>query len=116
MKDKRDLTNEEQYWYNHSKGYRQGQIGATREILINALNRKGDEQNSKPSKALIRKINRETDLGYLSKIMYDLIGDRITLAEVENRYDMIFRSDDEIQNEKYAITSNKRTKKTRLLP
>jgi hypothetical protein len=100
---KREMTLEDRYRQAYMKGYRQGRIEASRETLIHALKRSGKEQGLAPSPSLMQKINRETDYGFLWKMLFVLLENEMSMSEIELHHDKIFRTQDEIRHEKYVI-------------
>jgi len=89
------LSYEERYLLGYMEGYRIGKITAIREVLINCLHIKAKEQGIVPEKRLIQKINRETDLEYLLRIVLDLGKDKLSVKELEMHYDRYFIVPDE---------------------
>ena len=76
-----ELTFAERYDMDYERGYRQGSINAVRELLLNAFKVRGEEQNYKISKELLRKIQYETDTAYLKKLMFMAIKDDVNLKD-----------------------------------
>jgi hypothetical protein len=92
---KHHLTFEEQYDLGYAEGRRIGSIQSVREILLNCIKKCGEEQGTQSSKSLIMKIKRETDVRFLYKVMFATIEKKITISELEMRYDMLFLANDE---------------------
>jgi hypothetical protein len=93
-------NSEESYYRGFMEGYRIGRIRATREIIIRVL--KFECNNDR---ALKRKINFETDIGFLHKVLFCIIGhknDTEIIRDFGKIYDTICRSEEEIQNEEYT--------------
>ena len=58
----------------------------------------------KPIKDLLRKIRYETDSAYLDKLIDIIFTDEnIGVQYVEEKYEEIFRTEEEIKSEEYAI-------------
>ena len=102
-KYKDELTPDERYQINYERGYREGKLEAIRDNLLNILKIKGKEQNYKISDDLIKKIRYETDYGYLSKFIFTAIKDDISIQYIEEKYEEIFRSEEDIISEKHTI-------------
>jgi hypothetical protein len=86
------------------EGYRVGRIRAPREIIIRVL--KFECNNDR---ALKRKINFETDIGFLHKVISCIIEHKNDTEMIKNFgkiYDTICRSEEEIQNEKFTTYKN----------
>jgi hypothetical protein len=90
-------------------GYRIGRINATREILIRILRDHGEV-----SKKIIRKINNETDLGFMDIMIEYALGclhesngcpskQNKNLDTIEASYDKLSRTEQEFIDEKYCI-------------
>jgi hypothetical protein len=93
-------NSEEEYYRGYIKGYRIGRIQATREVLIRIL--KGERNNDRKLK---RKINFETDIGFLDKVIFYILEhrkDTEKIKDFDQIYDTICRSEEEIQNEKHT--------------
>jgi hypothetical protein len=93
-------NSEEAYYRKFIKGYRIGRIQVTREIIIRIL-----EQAHNNDRKLKRKINFETDIGFLDKIMFYILEyrkDTEKIKDFDQIYDTICRSEEEIQNEKHT--------------
>ena len=104
-KYKNELTPSERYQINYERGYRRGGLKAARKILLNILKIKGKEQNYKVNDDLIRKIRYETDSGYLDKLIFTAIEKNITVKYIEEKYEEIFRSEEDIISEEHTIYS-----------
>ena len=102
-KSRLSLTFSENYRIGYEIGFRLGTLEAAREILINIIKDRAKEQNYKISKDLLRKIQYETDSGYLRKLAIIAINDDVDLKEVEEKYDEIFRTEEEIKFERFTI-------------
>ena len=100
MRNKYTLTYEERYLLGYMKGYRIGQITSAREILTRCLTIKGKEQGFMPTKRIIQKINRETDLDFLHEILFNIMKDKLSVKELEICCDRIFLIPDEEKNTK----------------
>lgn len=101
------MSNEEKYEKGYAEGYRIGFIMSKREMLIRYLNLNKIEQGEAVSKLTIQKINRETDHGFLTKVLIELVSKKISISELENQYDKIFRTDEEIRCEQYTVYDKK---------
>ena len=102
-KSRLSLTFSEKYHIGLERGFRQGSIESVRKILMNIFIRRGKKQNYKISRELIRKIHYETDSAYLEKLIFIAVNDDVDLKEVEEKYDEIFRTEDEIKFERFTI-------------
>jgi hypothetical protein len=91
------LNREERYSKNHAEGVRIGQTWILRKYLVGAVKTRGT-----PSKALIRKINRDTDTGMICKLIHDVVSGITTVAELETGYDLIRRTAEEIRDEEFV--------------
>jgi hypothetical protein len=92
-------NSEEAYYREFIKGYRIGRIQAVRKTIIRIL--KWVRNNDRKLK---RKINFETDIGFLDKVIsciIEYIKDTEKIKDFGQIYDTICRSEDEIQDEKY---------------
>ena len=98
-----DLTNEERYALNYAKGLRQGRIISCRKVLLRVVNIHSKEQSVKPSKALIQKIKWDTDYSKMLTAIFAVANNKISIAELENCYDMIFRTEEDIKNGRYTV-------------
>ena len=96
------LDAEKRYALNYSKGFRLGKIQSMRAMLIRNIKRLSKEQNITPCKALLQKIQRETDVGFLEKILFLLVYG-MAITELEMCYDLCFRTPDEVNAGKYTI-------------
>jgi len=102
-KNKGDWSFLETFQLDREKGYREGSLQATREILIDVLTGEGKEQNYKVGKELLRKIQYETDRGYLRKLTFMALDKNLSVEYVEKNYEKIFRTEEEVMSEKYTI-------------
>jgi hypothetical protein len=97
----RSRSNEEAYYRGFIKGYRIGRIQAIRECIIRVLKWEGNSD-----KKLKRKINFETDIGFLDKVLVCIIEEHKKntekIRDFGQIYDTICRSEEEIQNETYT--------------
>ena len=100
MKNKHTLSYEENYLLGYMKGFRIGEIKASRDILIRCLHKKGKEQGIVPAKSLIQKINRETDIQFFDELILYVLNDKLPVSELEIYYDMYFLMPDEEKNVK----------------
>jgi hypothetical protein len=94
---KKHLSFAEQYDLECAKGYRLGTIMSSRKIALNCHRICGKEQGTLASKALVSKVKRETDQRLLEKFIMATAGERLTIAELEIVYDMIFLTKEELQ-------------------
>jgi hypothetical protein len=95
---------EEAYYREFMKGFRIGRIQGTREVIIRILKR-GRNNDRK----LKRKINFETDIGFLDKVIFCLvehINEEEKIKDFGKIYDAIRRSEEEIENEKHTTYRN----------
>jgi len=95
------MTSEEKYQLEFAKGKRIGMIGVSRKLLINTINKNSKKESFKPNRDLFQKVNREIDLPFLRKIFFLLLLDKITVKGLEENYDTIFLTEDEIHNKTY---------------
>jgi len=96
------MTSEEKYQQlGYAKRKRIVMIEVRRELLIKAINDNSKKESFKPSKDLFKKVNREIDLPFLKKIMILLWLDKITVKGLEENYDTIFLTQDEVYNKTY---------------
>ena len=105
-KNRGDWSFLETFQLDREKGYRMGALKATREILIRVLKGEGKEQNYKVGKELLRKIQYETDGGYLEKLIFVAFDKNLGVEYVEKNYEKIFRTEEEVMSEKYTIYSD----------
>ncbi|MCL2806019.1 MAG: hypothetical protein FWD26_08785 [Treponema sp.] len=94
------LSHEERHQLGYLQGSRIGRIEARREILIEYLYKMGREQNFIPSKKLIQKINRETDLEFLGGLLFSVFDEKLFVKELENCYDKLFLLPKKNENKK----------------
>jgi len=99
---KQGLSIEEQYALDYSKGFRLGQIESSRKILLNVIKFQSKKQGVKPSKALVQKVKRETDLSMLGKLIIIVACNEISVAELETYYDKCFQTKEEIDTNEYT--------------
>jgi len=102
-KNEKELTYAEKYQMNYEKGRREGRLIAVRDILIRVIKFSARDNNRKINKDLLRKIKYETDAAYIEKLIYIAIKDDIGAQYVEEKYEEIFRTEEEIASEKYTI-------------
>jgi hypothetical protein len=103
------LTYQEKYERGCMEGYRIGTISSSRKILIRVIKNKS-ESSGKPKSAwseLFKKINYECDCAFLTKMIFDLMKDKISIDDLEMVYDTIFRTEEEIRDEIYTIYDKK---------
>ena len=93
----------EHYQLQRTQGYRLGRIQTSRKILLRIVRIYSEEQDFKPNKALVRKIMRETDMVIMNKMMMDVAGRRLTVAELESSFDMIFLTEEEKRSGEHAV-------------
>ena len=96
------MTFEERYQLGFAEGVRIGTTTTTRKILTNIINSYAKEEGVRPSKTLFQKINREIDLPFLKKMMRLLWREKISIKGLEENYDAIFLTQDEMQNKKFS--------------
>jgi len=101
IKQYQNMTSEEKYQFRHARGLRIEATIAVRRILGNCINYHAKEEGTKPSKILFQKINREIDLPFLQKIFFLLVDKKITVKGLEENYDAIFITLDEVKNKTY---------------
>ena len=102
-KSEKELTKTEKYYITREIRHRAGYLGIMRQYFASALKVYGKEQNYKVGKDLLRKIQYETDAGYLKKLMHMVVNDEMPVQDVEEKYGEIFRTNEEIVSEKYTI-------------
>jgi len=103
--NKPELTAEDRYRRGYMEGLRIGRVCTLRGFLIHLLERKWKENMIVPNKTIIQRINRETDSGFLEKILFSIFCDELSVRELESSFDMIFRTEEEIRNEEYTVYS-----------
>jgi len=84
------LSFDERYLLGYMKGMRIGRLNASRGCLIRCLHMKSEGKNALPSKMLIKKINREIDIDFLTELMFHILKETLSLEELEICYDRIF--------------------------
>ena len=92
MKNNRKLTKDEEYTLGFMEGARIGRILQFRDILIKAIThteRKRDK-NYKPSKELLKKINREVDFPLMCKLINVIMNGKMSASYLEAHYDRLF--------------------------
>lgn len=91
-KNKRALGYFDQQKLDYMDGNRVGKISSTRQILINVLVYQGKEsgKNYKPSKVLLKKINRDIDHNLMHKLIFVLLKDKMPIDFLEENYDKLF--------------------------
>ena len=90
MKTRCTLSNEEKYLLGYMRGFRLGQIEVSREILIRYLYIDAKKHNYIPSKVMIKKINRETDIEFLENIILYIFNNKLSAEELDSDYDIFF--------------------------
>ena len=98
-----ELTQSERYYVNREIRHRAVYLGIMRRYLTKILKMHGEKQNYKASIDLLRKIQYETDAAYLKKLMHMIVDNEMTVKNIEEKYEEIFRTEDEIISEKYTI-------------
>jgi predicted GTPase len=102
-KQEKELTQTEKYYINREIRHRAGYLGIMRQYFTSALKVYGREQNYKVSKDLLRKIQYETDAGYLKKLLHMVVDGEMPVKDLEENYEKIFRTNEDIISEKYTI-------------
>ena len=97
------MTYYERYQLYQERGNRYGSLKAIRDIFTRVIRISARDHNRKPNKDLLRNIRYETDTAYLEKLMYIAIEDDIGAQYVEEKYQEIFRTEEEIISEEYTI-------------
>ena len=102
---KRNLTYEESYDIGYMEGFRIGQIGTLRKSLIKCLQKKSKNHDFLLSKSLIQKINRETDIPFLSKLLFLAMEDE-SIESFEESYDRLLLTVDEVLERYVSFNEN----------
>ena len=91
-KNKRVLSYEEQQKLDYMNGHQIGSVTSMRQILSRALILQGKESEIKykPSKALLKKISRETDKALMLELLLLICKNKISVAFLEDNYDRLF--------------------------
>ena len=95
-KNKRVLSYEEQQMLDYMNGHRIGGITIMRRALSRTLIRQGRESEIKykPSKALLKKISRETDEALMLELVLLISKSKVPVDFLEENYDRLFMMPD----------------------
>ena len=96
------MSSEELYWLSYISGFHIGTLSVLREMILNCVTEKCRLQKLPINRDLVKTINRETDRGYLRKLLYLSLIPELPVIVIEMAYlSLVFTPAESIKYREY---------------